>query len=124
MTNTPRREMTMSTYRTLYRGFIREAMEAGIVKDAADFNACALAGISSDVRAAARAGDVDAVVVLCDTAEAWLDEALSPAPFDEEEEDPPSEPDEDQAWRDVQWQRACDHHTRQQIMRSRGIAYW
>lgn len=98
----------MSVYQTLYRGFVTEALKAGIVTDAAEFNSLALASVGADVREAARAGDLEAVTALCDAAEAWLDEATTA----------PSvvEPDENEAWHDTQWQRACDFDLR----RSRG----
>ena len=88
MTNTPRREMTMSIkiYRANYRALIAEAVQAGVVADAADFNDRALLAIGKDLIDAARKGDEDAICAVCDAAEIWLDSALAPlGPYRDEE---------------------------------------
>jgi hypothetical protein len=88
MTNTPRREMTMSIeiYRANYRALIAEAVHAGVVADAANFNDRALLAIGKDTIAAAREGNEDAICAVCDVAEIWLDSALAPSePYRDEE---------------------------------------
>ena len=97
---------TLNMSRKFYRRLIEEAVEAGIVTDAADFNARALVGVTPAARAAARAGDEDAIVHLTDTAEAWLDAQLKGG---DDPDDGPTPEEEAALHRQVQWNRECDY---------------
>lgn len=109
----------LTIFRALYRNIQGEAIEAGLAANAADFNAFALRGVADEVKAAARGGDVEAAMALCDAAEAWLDgemaAAREAAGEDDWEaaceaagEDDWGDWDERAAYRAAVWKRACD----------------
>lgn len=94
----------LTIFRTLYRNLQGEAIEAGFVATAAEFNRAALWGVEDEVKAAARAGSVEAAMDLCDAAEAWLDGEMAAACEAAGEGDW----DERAAYRAAVWNRACD----------------
>ena len=98
--------MSIEIYRALYRALIAEAVQAGVVADAADFNDRALLAIGKDTIAAAREGNEDAICDVCDAAEIWLDSVL--ADIEWADFGDPSGVHE-RAWHRDVWNRACDH---------------
>lgn len=94
----------MEIYRNLYRALISEALAGGLVSDAAEFNRAALAQLDEDTRHLVKLGKEDAVIALCDAAEAWLDAQLD----GEFPEDSYGYLDEDAEYRRHIWNRHCD----------------
>ncbi len=100
--------MTDATiYRNLYRSLITEAIGLGIVTDAAEFSARALADVDAGIRVAARAGDVDAMVAICDAGEQLIE-----ANYADPDDHGYPEPDEDALERQALWVRACNAQIR------------
>jgi len=87
-------ENTIRLLRVLYKNLVGEAIESQVSEDAAEFNRLVAKKAGATAVAAARQGDLDAIGVLCDAAEALVDSAAR-TDWDELEGygDPPDEGD-------------------------------
>jgi len=94
-------------YRIFYKGIADEAIQAGLAADMKGFNRLA----REVVPAGTFNTTVDALVDGLDILEAIVDERIA----DEIEE--PDEPDEDEAYRQEMWTRACNWQLKANLLR-------